>query len=330
MLSGQVSDIASYILLGYQSLQTMDYPAMNKKVLITGGTGLVGKRLTEILISQGCEVSYLSRSKKKLAGVSVFKWDIKKNFIEEGALENIDCIIHLAGAGVAERRWSKEYKDVIRDSRVNSSELLLQALKSSGNKVKTFISASAIGIYGFDTGSGIVSEESEYGTDFLAHVTREWEEKVDQVVDLNKRLVKLRIGMVLSKDGGALSKMIGPAKLGLGAGFGSGKQYLSWIHIDDLCAMFIKAIESDDLHGSYNAVAPSPITNYEFAKTLSKVLRRPFFAPNVPGFLLKIVLGEMANLVLGGSKVSSKKIESMGFQFKFRDLENAIIDLLKK
>ncbi len=303
---------------------------MSKIVLVTGGTGLVGTRLTSLLIEKGCQVRYLSRNPGKVSEVESFSWDIDRQTIDEKALDGVDYIIHLAGAGVADKKWTTQRKKEILQSRTKSTEVLRSALANKDHQVKAFISASAVGYYGWDTGGVWKKEDSRFGDDFLATVTKSWEAEVDQVEKLGIRVAMLRIGIVLSDKGGALKELTKPIKWGAGAALGKGDQYMSWIHLDDLCKMFIHALENDTIQGIYNAVAPNPVTNKELSKLSAKVLGKPFFLPNVPGFVLKLALGEMASMVLGGNRVSSEKIQNDGFTFTYPEVEPALNDLLTK
>lgn len=301
---------------------------MKGNVLITGGTGLVGQALADLLLSEGYQVSFLSRKKKNIEGINVFEWDIEKQLLDKQAIETADYIVHLAGAGVAEHRWTDAYKQEILNSRIHSTQLLYKAIRQSTQKPKAFLAASAVGIYGFNSGSELVQEDSRQGNDFLAQVTQQWEQETLKIQELDIRTVIFRIGIVLSTRGGALPKMMQPIQFFAGAALGSGEQYMSWIHIEDLARMFHFALENPKLKGIYNAVGNSPVTNAEFTKTLAKVLKKPLFLPNVPSFVLKMMLGEMSAMVLGGNKVSNKKIVESGFQYKFPDLEEALSDLL--
>ena len=301
-----------------------------KRILITGGTGLVGKRLTQLLLKKGYQISYLSRSKQNIDQVKVYQWNIKENQLDEEALQNADYIIHLAGAGVADKSWTRERKKVILESRTESTNLLFNYLKKLNLKPQAFISASAIGYYGLNTEEILLSEDCPPGKDFLADVTFKWEKSVEQIATLGIRTTKLRIGIVLSNQGGALSKIIQPIHFGAGAALGSGQQYMSWIHINDLCRMFIYALENDTISGIYNAVAAKPVTNAEFTNLAAKILHRPLLLPNVPAFALKVMLGEMAGIVLGGNKVSNQKILDAGFTLNYELLQDALEDLLKK
>lgn len=299
-----------------------------KNILITGGTGLVGKKLTELLISEGYSVSHLSR-KKSQNGIKTFLWDVENNKIDVDCIKNCDAIVHLAGAGVADSRWTAERKKEILNSRILSSKLLLETIKNNPNQLKTFISASAIGIYGSDLSSTAVEENSQLGTDFLADVTKKWENSVDEIEMLEIRLAKIRIGIVLAKEGGAFPKIIAPIKLGFGAILGSGKQYMSWIHIDDLCHIFLQSIENQNYKGAINGVSAEAVTNEVFTKTAAKALGKKLFLPNAPAFVLKLALGEMATIVLDGKNVKPTKLIEQGFNFKYANLEQAIVDLNK-
>jgi uncharacterized protein len=298
----------------------------SKNILITGASGLIGTRLTEMLTDRGHRVSHLGRS-KKAGSVPSFIWNIDHGTVEENALTNVDTIVHLAGAGVGDKRWTGKRKTEILESRTRSTRLLFNALKKGNRKVESFISASAIGYYGFES-EALITEQHPPGTDFLASVTSQWEQEVDKLNDLGLRIVKFRIGIVLSEKGGALRQMATPVKLFAGAPLGSGNQYVSWIHLDDLCNMFVKAIEDLTMHGAYNAVAPNPVSNRELTKEIASVLKKPLILPPVPKFVLKVILGEMADIVVTGSMISAEKIIKAGFQFQFTRVEDALRNLL--
>ncbi|HPW61294.1 MAG TPA: TIGR01777 family oxidoreductase [Cyclobacteriaceae bacterium] len=300
---------------------------MSKKILITGASGLIGSRLTELLLQKGYQVSHLGRSKKS-GSVPSFVWDVDKGVLDQQALEDVETIIHLAGAGVADKRWTESRKKEILESRTKSSLLLYNTLASTKHTVKTVVSASAIGYYGFGFGEQVFTEDSQPGNDYLAQVVKQWEESVDKISSLNLRVVKLRIGIVLSDEGGALVEMAKPIRLGIGAALGTGKQYLSWIHLDDLCAMFIKAVEDETLQGTYNATSGDWVTNLELTKLIAKVLKKPLLLPNVPDFIMKIIVGEMAVIVVNGSKISADKIKKTGFKFNHTDLTETLRSLL--
>jgi uncharacterized protein (TIGR01777 family) len=295
-------------------------------ILITGGSGLIGRRLTTLLLQEGHQVTHLGRSRSHTNQIRTFLWDVEKVWIEPGAFEGIDTIVHLAGAGVADEPWSEERKQEIIDSRVKSSALLKKELGITKNQVVSFISASGIGYYGTSDERVFVEDDSS-GNDFLANVTELWEQEVDRISSLGIRVVKLRTGIVLSNDGGAMSEFVKPIRWYVGAPLASGKQWMSWIHIDDLCRMYMYAIKNVSLAGSYNAVAPHPVRNREFMKTAAKTLHRPIILPPIPGFFLKFLLGEMVYLVTEGSNVSSEKIQHSGFHFQFEQLSDALHDL---
>jgi uncharacterized protein (TIGR01777 family) len=244
-------------------------------------------------------------------------------------LQSADGVVHLAGAGIAEARWSNSRKREILESRVNSTRLLYKELRKGKHNVQSFVSASAIGVYNADHKGGLIAEDGPYGSDFLAGVIREWEQEVDQIATLGIRVVKIRIGMVLSEKGGALTEMMKPVNLYAGAPLGSGQQFMSWIHLDDLCNIFIRALEDKLMEGVYNGVAPNAVSNREFTKTLATTLRKPLILPGVPAFVIRLLLGEMADLVLKGAPISPEKLQKAGFRFRFTKLEDALQDLLR-
>lgn len=299
-------------------------------ILITGGTGMIGHRLTELLLAKGHKVSYLSRKKEKLPNVEVFQWDIQKGYIEEGALEKTDYVVHLAGAGIADKRWTDERKKEIIDSRIQPIELINKYLQEKNIQLKGFISASAIGIYGGDTGNIKLDESSVLGNDFLAECTKLWEIHAKKVTNA-ARIVSVRIGIVLSEKGGALPKLVQPIRFGFGAALGNGKQFMSWIHVDDLCGVFLKAIEDEKMQGAYNAVASNPVTNQEMTSVAAEVLKKPLWLPNIPIFALKLVFGEMGIVISGGNFVLNKRLsQETNFQYKFTNIKDALKDLLEK
>jgi uncharacterized protein (TIGR01777 family) len=297
-----------------------------KTVLITGGTGLIGKRLSFLLQSKGYEVRLLSRDENPDAQYKTFVWDIHKRYIDEKAFENLDCIVHLAGAGIADKKWSEARKKVIIDSRVESTKLLLEYVQKLHVSLEAFVSSSAVGYYGSITSEIIFKEEDNPGNDYLAEVCKLWEAAIFEFQSERIRTVAIRTGIVLSQKGGALQKMKTPVITALG----SGSQYIPWIHIDDLCGIYLKAIEDSHMEGSYNGVAPEHETNKTFSKKLAKVFKRPFLPIGAPAFILKLVFGEMATLLLNGSRISSQKILDAGFDFSFPTLNEALADLAKK
>lgn len=300
---------------------------MHKNVLITGASGLIGTRLTDLLLQKGYQVSHLSRSSGSGA-IPIYQWDVNEGVIASEAIQETNAIVHLAGAGIADKRWSASRKKEILESRTKSSELLYQTLKQNKHNVKTVVSASAIGIYGEAGSEKIFTEEDLPANDFLANVVKQWEDSVSQIESLGIRVVKIRIGILLSEKGGALAEMLKPVKWCIGSPLGSGKQLMSWIHIDDVCQIFIKAIEDQSMQGTYNAVTPTPTTNKGMTVAIAKALDKPLWAPNVPGFILRLVLGKMSDLVLKGSAVSSAKIQRTGFKFKYTHLKDALGHLL--
>jgi uncharacterized protein (TIGR01777 family) len=294
-----------------------------RHILITGGSGLVGQQITELLEKKGFEVAWLSRSTQ---GRKTFLWNVEKEQIDPKAIEWADAIIHLAGAGVAEKRWTPERKKLILESRTQSTQLLFSAIEKAENKPSAFISASAVGFYGFNTGTALVDENSRPGSDFLAEVVVDWENEVKKIESLQLRTVLLRIGIVLDAEGGALGEMLKPP---VAAPLGSGDQWMSWIHIEDLARMFVFALEKTTLQGVFNAVSPHPATNQQLTKEAASAKRKPYLGIGVPGFALKLVLGEMAAMVLGGNRVSSQKIQKAGFEFEFQELKSALNDIFK-
>jgi len=298
-------------------------------ILITG-KGLIANYLADQLHKMGYNISFLSRSKKNNSPFQTYTWNIDQNQIDEEAIATADYIIHLAGANISGARWTAKRKQIIINSRVKSASLIFNEVNRQSKKIKAFISSSAVGYYGAITSDNIFTEEDPPSKDFLGETCRLWEQAADDFAVSGTRTVKIRTGVVLTKQGGALEKMMGPVKMGIGSALGTGKQYLPWIHIDDLCSIFIKAIEDSNMKGAYNAVTPDFKTNKEFTQILAKVLRQPFWFPNIPGFMMKLMFGEMAAILLEGSRVSAGKIKGTGFKFKFTDLKTALTDLLKK
>ncbi len=299
---------------------------MPTKVLITGGSGLVGTYLTDLLLANDFEVCHLSRKPTGAEKVPTFQWNIDTGALDVKALQ-VDHIIHLAGAGVADSKWTEKRKQAIYNSRIDSTRLLAQALTKHGLKLESFVCASAVGYYGSDTGAVLVDEDAPPANDFLAKVVVDWEAAAEELRAVSKEVTKIRIGVVLAKEGGALAKMKQPIQFGVGAPLGSGKQYVSWIHVRDLCAICLWALQNGK-GGVYNAVAPNPVTNKELTRHIARTLKRPLLLPPVPGMVLKGLLGEMAGIVLGGNNVSSRKLVDSGFKFEFDTVEHALRDLL--
>lgn len=306
-------------------------------ILITGGTGLLGFAMTAMLTAKGHKVIILSRDSKASdkSNIQYAKWDVKAQTIDEKAVSEADYIVHLAGAGVADKRWTSERKKEIEESRTQSSALLVKGLQNIRNKVKAVISASAIGYYGADEKRDprkkAFTEEMRADKEFLGETCRLWEESIEPIHKAGKRLVKLRIGIVLSNDGGALPEFKKPVKFGIAGVLGSGKQVVSWIHIEDVCRMFVFAIENEDLDGVYNAVAPAPVTNKELTLLLAERMKGRFFVHmHIPAFVLKILLGEMGVEVLKSATVSCEKIRTAGFSFQYPTIESALENLVNK
>ena len=303
-------------------------------VLITGGTGMIGQALAKQLLANGYDVIILSRNPKRSSRphLTYAKWDIEKGEIDEYALVNTNIIVHLAGEGVADKRWSDKRKQTIVDSRVQSGNLLVKALSENKHQVKTFIAASAIGWYGPDTAKSL--EEGFVETDaadnsYLGNTCKLWEQSTEAIGGMGIRLVRLRIGIVFNKKGGALAEFLKPAKFALATILSNGKQIVSWIHHHDLCKMIQYAIETPALQGVYNAVAPNPVTNKRLVITIAKNTYPIYFPSFVPSFVLKLMLGEMSIEVLKSTKVSAQKIQDAGFVFDYPNVEEAIIDLIK-
>lgn len=291
---------------------------------------MIGQELVKVLLQNHVKIHYLSTSREKLVHSENYKgfyWNPKENEIDVNAFEGVSVIYHLAGATVA-KRWTSSYKKEILESRIVPTQLLYSTLEKNPNEVNQIISASAIGIYPDSLGAIYNEENKGVDDSFLGEVVQRWETEVDAFKKLNCKVTKIRIGIVLSNKGGALPKMVTPIKYGLGATFGSGKQYQSWIHIEDLAAIFYYTLVSE-LDGIYNAVAPHPVTNATLTKEIARVLKRPLWLPNIPKFLMKIVLGEMHILVFSSQSVSALKILNEGYQFKFASVEKALDNLLK-
>ena len=303
---------------------------MKKKVvLITGGSGLIGRVLSKKLYKIGYEIRVLSRKKQSSSEYSGFYWNIDKNEMDVEAIKDVDFIVHLAGENISEKAWTKKQKQIIENSRVKSLQLIYQNCLKSNNWPKAVISSSAIGYYGTFNSEQILTEESLAGNDFLAQIGEKWESAADLFTKKKVRTVKIRTGVVLSKDGAAYPKMAKPAKFGLAAAFGSGNQYVPWIHIDDIVNIFATAIQDEKIEGIYNGVAPEHLTNKQLTKAISKGLNKPYFMPNIPSFVLRAVFGEMSIILLKGSRISASKIIDAGYHFKFPDIESAMNELTK-
>jgi uncharacterized protein (TIGR01777 family) len=303
-------------------------------ILIAGGSGLIGTALSGLLVKEGYKVIVLSRNPRSAHdGIRYSQWNVKDQTYEVSAFQEADVIIHLAGENIAEKRWTARRKKEIRDSRVDSSALIIKALKETNNHVHTVIAASAIGWYGRDHKKAPVpfTEHDQPAAGFLGETCRMWEESIEPVKQLGKRLVKLRTGIVISEEGGAMAEFKKPLRFGIAAILGTGNQIISWIHIDDLCRIYLEAIRNTQLNGVYNAVAPEPCSNERLTLELAKQMRGSnFLAVHVPSFLLRLVLGEMSIEVLKSTTVSSKKLQQQGFQFQFPTIAAAVRALHKK
>ncbi len=299
-------------------------------ICITGGTGLIGTALSEYLSAKGHAIIILSRTVKSFPkkGISFAAWNVEAATIDREAIASSDYIIHLAGAGVADKRWTKQRKNEIINSRVQGGKLIVKALQEIPNKVKAVISSSAIGWYGPDGGKAFIETDLSHN-DFLAQTCKQWEEAIEPVTGTGKRLVKLRTGIVLSNDGGAMKEFKKPLRFGLATILGTGGQMISWVHIDDLCRMYEFAMENENMNGVFNAIAPNPVNNKDLTIALAKKMRgKAFISVHVPAFALKIVLGELSIEVLKSATVSSAKIQNAGFQFLYPTIDAALNELI--
>ncbi len=296
---------------------------IKKNILITGATGLVGKALTESLVKDGYNVAILTRNPEKIKNITAFGWDVAKQTIDLKCFDNIDTIVHLAGAGIADERWTAKRKQEIIRSRTQSTALLYQAIKENKFPVKNFISASAVGFYG-NSGAEILTETSANGTGFLADCCQQWENAVDEGLALGIRVVKIRIGLILDKNYGALPAIAKPIRYFAGAALGSGKQYMPWIHIDDIVGIFTEAITNQAYAGAFNACAPKSVTNAVFTQAVATRFGRPVWPFNVSAFVLNLILGEMSILPLMSNKTVPEKLMANNFNFKYPKLNDAL------
>ncbi|PAW95280.1 TIGR01777 family protein [Mucilaginibacter sp. MD40] len=298
-----------------------------KNILITGGSGLLGKQLTHELLNKGYSVSHLSRKPNpNNTRIKTFVWDVNKGEIDPACIDGVDTIIHLAGAGIADKRWTDKRKKEITDSRTKSIALVYNLMRNKPHRIKTVISASGINYYG-DCGDLILNEDTPPANDFIGNCCVEWENAVDQGTEFGLRIVKYRTGVVLDKKGGALPKLAMPVKLGVGSALGNGKQWVPWIHTHDVTGMYIFALENESLAGVFNMVSPMPVTNLQLTSSVAAQLKRPLLTPKVPAFLIKLLFGEMASLVLGSVRASALKIENEGYQFKYADIGSALKEI---
>ena len=300
------------------------------KILITGATGFVGKQLSKLLIDNNISINYLSTSKTKIESkpnYQGFYWNPDEGKIDESSLIGVDAIIHLAGANIA-KRWTKSYKQEIIESRILSTNLLYNTLKRNPHQVKQIISASGTAIYP-DSFSKIYSEtETEIADGFLSNVVVNWEKSVDQFKLLAIKVCKVRTGIVYDKDGGALAEILKPIKLGFGSSYGSGKQIQSWIHIYDVVNLYYFLLKNNS-EGVYNAVAPETVSDEKLTKAIARILKKPLFMPNIPRFIMQLILGDMCELLFTNKNISSKKAINEGFKFQFADIDVALENILK-
>ncbi len=297
-----------------------------KKILITGGTGFVGKQLIPFLVEKGYSIHVLTRkpSANSLKNICFFQWDIERQYIDKKAFEGVEILINLTGANIGEKRWTEQRKKEIIDSRIKSIDLLYQYISENKFNINIFISSSAVGFYGAVTTDKTFVETSESGNDFLASVSQKWEDATLKFNDLGIRTVILRKGVILGKEGGMVKKLSPLAKLGINVSLGSGKQYLPWIDIRDLVRLYDFFLSNAQLSGIYNAVATEQITMSDLSKALLQAFGKKSFLPNAPAFVIRLLFGEMAVMLLEGSKVSNEKLKTTGFSFEFDTIEKSL------
>lgn len=299
-------------------------------ILITGGTGLIGKALSQSLTQQGHQVRVLSRTPRAGAAVPEFYWNVEKQDIDEKAFDGVEHIVHLAGVGVADKRWTEKRREEIIASRVESMKLITTTVQKKGLRLKSVVGASAIGIYGMGVSEKIFSEDDRGPEDFLWKTCELWERSYDSIQALSEKTCILRIGVVLSEKGGALKRLLPIFKAGLGSPIGNGSQYMPWIHLDDMAALIVESLFNPALEGVYNAVAPEHITNAYFSESIAKALSKPYFMPAIPAFAMKLLYGEMANVLLRGVRASNQKLLNTGFRFTFPELKQALEAIVKE
>ena len=300
------------------------------KILITGATGLIGTELVALLLQNGIAVHYLTTSKSKIKSnlnYHGFFWNPAQGMIDENALMGVDTVIHLAGASIS-KRWTDSYKTEILESRILATNTLFKAIKENPNQIKQIVSASGTAIYP-DSFTTVYSENStKFDDNFLSNVVVKWEESVDKFQLLNIKVCKLRTGIVFAKNGGALQEMIKPFRFGLGSNFGDGSQISSWINVQDLAAMYLFAVKNS-WEGTYNAVAPFPVSNSELTRSLAQQLHRPIWLPAIPKWVMKFILGDMHELLFSNKKISAQKAIDAGFRFQFPTVEKALQEILQ-
>jgi len=298
-------------------------------ILITGGSGSIGRALIPKLLANGHHVSVIGRSKHPDLGVPSFVWDLDKETMDESALRDVTHIIHLAGAGIADKPWLPSRKQEIVESRVKPLQLLAKTLAKRNQRIDAIISSSAVGFYGGITSDKIFEEDASPATDFLGSTCKMWEDAVQLFKPLADREVRVRTSVVLMEDAGALPKLVTPTKFGVGAPVGNGKQWMPWIHIEDMARIYVKAVEDSKMNGAYNAAASQHANQKQMIEGIGKAINRPVFLPPVPGFLVKVALGDMAAVITEGSRVSNEKLLEAGFEFKYDKLQPALNDLLQ-
>ena len=308
--------------------QMTETRAGGPSVLITGGSGLIGRYLTAVLLSEGYAIAHLSRNTNTSGKVRVFGWNPEKKIADPGMFEGVDYLIHLAGANIGDKPWTKRRKEEIVTSRVETARLLHKIVRENRITLKGFITASATGYYGSLTSERIFTEEDPPAEDFLGITCRLWEEGAELFADMGIRTVKIRTAVVLEKSDSALSKLMKPAKFGLVIRVGNGKQYFPWIHINDLCNIYLMALKDRNMSGAYNAVSPGHINHNDFVRTMAAVMDKPVFLPPFPAVLIRLIMGEMSDIVLKGSRISGEKIIRAGYSFRFDNLNAALNDVI--
>lgn len=296
-------------------------------VLITGGTGLIGSHLTKLLRGAGYQVIHLSRSSSK-GNIKTFTWNVDRREIDDDAIVAADHIVHLAGADLAARRWTKKYKQEIINSRVQGALLIRDSMLRIPNRVQSFISASGIGYYG-DRGDEWLTEDADRGDKFISSICIEWEKAAHSFEAINKRVAIVRTGIVLSNDGGALPSLMKPIRYGIAPIFGDGKQFYSWIHIDDLCGIYLHAIKNETVGGVYNGVAPAPERYKILIDLIAKTMKKRKVNVRIPMPMLKIAIGEFIETLADSDRCISKKIQDSGFAFKFENLSSALKNIIR-
>ncbi len=305
---------------------------MIKTILISGGTGLVGKPLVKLLVQKGYKIHLLSRgeiSSNKTGAIREFKWDVYKREIDQDCIEGVDAIIHLAGEEIGSKRWTDDRKKQIVESRTESIRMIYDLMRKNKNQVNHVISASAVGYYG-DRGNELLTETSLPSKDFLAETCIAWEEAVDEGEKLGVRIVKLRSGIVLDKAGGVLPQLEKPLNFGLGIIPGQGSQWVSWIHLQDALSIYIYALENENMKGAYNMAAPEPVTLEQMCRSIAGSMKKSPLYLHIPDFALKIAIGEMSLMVLESTKASSEKLIRAGYSFEYPGIDEATSEIYKR